>query len=127
MATFSTGRPVINSRTSDTSRGEIRLWPDPSVSADVPPFRLTRLAEDSMRLAIQVTRTSIDPARLRQAGPRHAAWRTGDVAASHRALALALLLVAVSRTEAAQAVGMSRQTLRPVHRLNEHDLTGLSD
>jgi transposase len=43
-------------------------------------------------------------------------------------LALALVLEGMSRTEAAKAAGMDRQTLRDwVHRFNEHGLAGLSD
>ena len=43
-------------------------------------------------------------------------------------LALALVLEGKSRTEAAQAAGMDRQTLRDwVHRYNEEGLAGLSD
>ena len=43
-------------------------------------------------------------------------------------LALALVLEGKSRTEAAQAAGMDRQTLRDwVHRYNEEGLPGLTD
>jgi transposase len=43
-------------------------------------------------------------------------------------LALALVLEGVSRTQAAQAAGMDRQTLRDwVHRYNEEGLAGLTD
>ena len=43
-------------------------------------------------------------------------------------LALALVLEGASRTEAAQAAGMDRQTLRDwVHRYNEEGLAGLTD
>jgi hypothetical protein len=43
-------------------------------------------------------------------------------------LALALVLEGASRTDAAQAAGMDRQTLRDwVHRYNDEGLAGLSD
>ena len=61
-------------------------------------------------------------------GLRRAASRSKDAAASRRMLALALVLEGRSRTEAAQACGMDRQTLRDwVHRYNEEGLAGLSD
>ena len=76
-----------------------------------------------MGTAIQITRSDFDAASLRQA-----ARRNRDVAASRRMLALALVLEGVSRTEAAKAAGMDRQTLRDwVHRFNEQGLVGLSD
>jgi transposase len=76
-----------------------------------------------MGTAIQITRTDHDAAGLRRE-----ARRTGNVAASRRMLALALVLGGASRTEAAQAAGMDRQTLRDwVHRYNEEGLSGLSD
>ena len=76
-----------------------------------------------MAAAIKVTRTDLDAAGLRRA-----ARRTRDAAASRRMLALALVLDGSSRTGAAQAAGMDRQTLRDwVHRYNEAGLAGLSD
>ena len=76
-----------------------------------------------MAAPIKITRHEFDPAGLRRA-----ARRAGSVAASQRMLALALVLEGTSRTEAAQAAGMDRQTLRDwVHRYNEEGLAGLTD
>ena len=76
-----------------------------------------------MGTAIQITRSDHDATSLRLA-----ARRSRDGAAARRMLALALVLEGVSRTEAAKACGMDRQTLRDwVHRFNEHGLAGLSD
>ncbi|TCZ46306.1 helix-turn-helix domain-containing protein, partial [Roseicella aquatilis] len=56
-----------------------------------------------------------------------------DAAASRRMLALALVLEGQSRTTAARAAGMERQTLRfnacveRVHRYNAEGLAGLRD
>ena len=76
-----------------------------------------------MAAPIRVTREDLDAAGLRRAA-RHAS----SVAASRRMLALALVLEGTSRTEAAQAAGMDRQTLRDwVHRYNEQGLDGLTD
>ncbi len=48
--------------------------------------------------------------------------------ASHRVLALALVLEGTSRTDAAQAAGIDRQMLRDwMHRYNEEGLAGLAD
>ena len=60
-----------------------------------------------MAAAIKITRGDLDAAGLRRA-----ARRAGSVAASQRMLALALVLEGTSRTQAAQAAGMDRQTLR---------------
>ncbi len=76
-----------------------------------------------MAAAIRITRDDLDAAGLRRA-----ARRASSVAASRRMLALALVLEGTSRTEAAQAGGMDRQTLRDwVHRTNEQGLAGLTD
>jgi transposase len=76
-----------------------------------------------MAAAIKITRGDLDAAGLRREA-RHAP----SVAASRRMLALALVLDGASRTEAAQAAGMDRQTLRDwVHRYNEEGLAGLTD
>lgn len=76
-----------------------------------------------MGTAIPITRLDFTPASLRQA-----ARRSRDVAASRRILALALVMEGASRTVAAQAAGMDRQTLRDwVHRFNEQGLAGLSN
>lgn len=76
-----------------------------------------------MAAAIKITRNDLAPAGLRRA-----ARRASSVAASRRMLALALVLEGTSRTDAAQAAGMDRQTLRDwVHRYNEEGLAGLSD
>ena len=58
-------------------------------------------------MTIAITRTGLDAA-----GFRSAAAREKDAAASRRMLALALVLEGRTRTEAAQAAGMDRQTLR---------------
>ena len=76
-----------------------------------------------MAAPIKITRNDLDPAGLRRA-----ARRAGTVPASQRMLALALVLEGASRTDAAQAAGMDRQTLRDwVHRYNDEGLAGLSD
>jgi len=76
-----------------------------------------------MSAPIRITREDLDAAGLRRA-----ARRASSVAASRRMLALALVLEGTSRTEAAQAAGMDRQTLRDwVHRYNEEGLAGLTD
>lgn len=76
-----------------------------------------------MAAPIRITRVGMDALGLRLA-----ARRASSVAASRRMLALALVLEGKSRTEAAQAAGMDRQTLRDwVHRYNEEGLAGLSD
>jgi transposase len=76
-----------------------------------------------MALAIGITRTELDAAGLRRA-----AGRSRDASAARRMLGLALVLEGKSRTEAAQAAGMDRQTLRDwVHRYNDEGLAGLSD
>ena len=72
---------------------------------------------------IKISREDLDAAGLRRA-----ARRASSVAASRRMLALALVLEGASRTEAAQAAGMDRQTLRDwVHRYNDEGLAGLTD
>jgi transposase len=76
-----------------------------------------------MAVAIKITREELDAAGLRRA-----ARRASSVAASRRMLALALVMEGKSRTEAALAAGMDRQTLRDwVHRYNEEGLAGLTD
>ena len=60
-----------------------------------------------MVAAVAISRTDLDAAGLRRA-----AGRERDAAASRRMLALALVLEGQSRTEAARAAGMDRQTLR---------------
>ena len=76
-----------------------------------------------MAAPIGITRVDLDASGLRLA-----ARRSSSVAASRRMLALALVLEGKTRTEAAQAAGMDRQTLRDwVHRYNEEGLAGLSD
>jgi transposase len=76
-----------------------------------------------MALAIGITRTDLDAAGLRRE-----AGRSRDASAARRMLALALVMDGKSRTEAAQAAGMDRQTLRDwVHRYNDEGLAGLSD
>jgi len=76
-----------------------------------------------MVVAVGITRTELDAAGLRRT-----AGRSRDASATRRMLALALVLEGKSRTEAAQAAGMDRQTLRDwVLRYNEVGLAGLSD
>lgn len=76
-----------------------------------------------MAVAVAITRGELDAGGLRRA-----AARSRDAAASRRMLALALVLDGHSRTEAAKACGMDRQTLRDwVHRYNLEGLAGLSD
>ena len=76
-----------------------------------------------MTAPITITRDDLDAAGLRRA-----AQRARNAAAARRMLALALVLEGASRTEAAQAAGMDRQTLRDwVHRYNEEGLAGLTD
>lgn len=76
-----------------------------------------------MAAAIKITRDELDAAGLRRASRR-----ASSVAASRRMLALALVLEGVSRTEAARAAGMDRQTLCDwVHRYNQEGLAGLID
>ncbi len=76
-----------------------------------------------MVAAVAITRTE-----LGAAGLRRAAGRKRDAAASRRMLALALVLEGLTRTEAARAAGMDRQTLRDwVHRYNAEGLAGLRD
>lgn len=71
-------------------------------------------------MAVAIVRRDLDAAGLRRA-----ASRSKDAGAARRMLALALVVEGRSRTEAAQACGMDRQTLRDwVHRYNEE---GLSD
>ena len=74
-------------------------------------------------MTIVITRTDLDAAGLRAS-----ATRARDVAASRRMLALAMVLEGRTRTEAARAAGMDRQTLRDwVHRDNESGLEGLKN
>lgn len=74
-------------------------------------------------MALEITRTELDAAGLRQA-----AARCGDARAARRMLAIALVLEGHSRADAARMCGMDRQTLRDwVHRYNAQGLPGLSD
>jgi len=74
-------------------------------------------------MTVAITRTDLDATDLRVA-----AARCKDAAASRRMLALALVLEGRTRTEAARAAGMDRQTLRDwVHRYNELGLAGLAN
>ena len=74
-------------------------------------------------MAVAIVRQDLDAA-----GFRRAASRSKDANAARRMLALALVLEGLSRTQAAQACGMDRQTLRDwVHRYNAEGLAGLSD
>ena len=74
-------------------------------------------------MAVAITRTELEAAGLREA-----AGRSRDAAAARRMLALALVLEGHSRTDAARAAGMDRQTLRDwVHRCNAEGLDGLKN
>jgi transposase len=74
-------------------------------------------------MAVAITREEHSAADLRRE-----AVRTKDADAARRMLALALVLDGHSRTAAAQACGMDRQTLRDwVHRYNAEGLAGLSN
>jgi putative transposase len=76
-----------------------------------------------MAAAVAITRTE-----LNGAGLRRAAGRERDAAAARRMPALALVLEGQSRTDAARAAGMDRQTLRDwVHRYNAEGPAGLRD
>jgi transposase len=74
-------------------------------------------------MALAITRLDLSAEELRQA-----ARRSKDTYQSRRLLALALVLEGGSRTDAARAAGMDRQTLRDwVIRYNEEGLDGLCD
>jgi transposase len=74
-------------------------------------------------MAIAITRTEHSAAALRRE-----ASRTRDADQARRLLALALVLDGASRTDAARACGMDRQTLRDwVHRYNAEGIAGLVD
>lgn len=73
-----------------------------------------------MAEAVAITRRDLSAAELR----REAA-RSRDAAAARRMLAVALVLDGHSRTAAAEACGMRRQTLRDrVHRYNVEGIAG---
>ena len=72
-------------------------------------------------MAVAITRQDLSAATMRQT-----AARSRDANAARRMLALALVLEGRSRTAAAAACGMDRQTLRDwVHRYNSEGLAGL--
>lgn len=74
-------------------------------------------------MAIEITRRDHTAKDLR----REAA-RTENSAQARRLLALALVMEGNSRTQAAEACGMDRQTLRDwVHRYNAEGISGLAD
>ncbi len=74
-------------------------------------------------MTIAITRTGLDARGLRAA-----AARSKDAAAARRMLALALVLEGHTRTAAARAAGMDRQTLRDwVHRYNVGGLENLTN
>lgn len=74
-------------------------------------------------MAVAIGRSELSAGDLRVA-----ARRSRDVAQARRLLAIALVLEGASRTEAAEAAGMDRQTLRDwVHRYNEEGIGGLLD
>jgi transposase len=73
--------------------------------------------------SIAITRDEHDAASLRQL-----ASRCRDADAARRMLAVALVREGASRSDAARACGMDRQTLRDwVHRYNGEGLAGLSN
>lgn len=70
---------------------------------------------------VEMTRLDLSAAELRRA-----AAGCGDSRAACGMLAIALVLDGASRTEAAEACGMDRQTLRDwVHRYNDDGIAGL--
>lgn len=72
-------------------------------------------------MAVEITRPGASAEGLRRV-----ASQTRDAAQARRCLALALVLEGASRTEAARAAGMDRQTLRDwVHRYNDEGVDGL--
>jgi transposase len=74
-------------------------------------------------MTVKVTRTDLSAAALRAL-----ACQAGNVAQARRLLAVASVLDGASRTQAAEAAGMTRQTLRDwVHRYNEEGAEGLLD
>jgi putative transposase len=74
-------------------------------------------------MAVAIRRTEHSVAELREA-----ASRTRDAAQARRLLAIALVLEGATRTDAARASGMDRQTLRDwVHRYNAEGIAGLVD
>ena len=74
-------------------------------------------------MAFAITRTEFSAEELRRL-----ARRSKDTYQSRRLLALGLVLDGASRTEAARAAGMDRQTLRDwVIRYNEEGIDGLCD
>lgn len=74
-------------------------------------------------MTVMVTQTDLSAAALRAL-----ARGAGDVAQARRLLAIASVLDGASRTDAAKAAGMTRQTLRDwVHRYNEAGADGLLD
>ena len=76
-----------------------------------------------MTAAVAITRKDLDASGLRRA-----ARRCGNSDATRRLLALALVLEGASRTDAARAGGMDRQTLRDwVHRYNAEGVDGMTD
>lgn len=76
-----------------------------------------------MARGIEVTRLDVSAASLRRQAAR---CRDGRVAC--RMLAIAQVLEGASRTAAAEACGMDRQTLRDwVHRYNAGGIAGLAD
>ena len=76
-----------------------------------------------MGAAVKITRLDHSAAELRRE-----ASRCGDSRVTCRMLAIAQALDGVSRTEAAEACGMDRQTLRDwIHRYNAAGIAGLAD
>jgi transposase len=74
-------------------------------------------------MAIEIVRKDHSPGDLRKL-----ARRTKDTRQARRLLAIALILDGASRSEAARASGMDRQTLRDwVHRYNGEGSEGLVD
>ncbi len=76
-----------------------------------------------MAHGIEITRTDLTARELRAVASKET-----DAKVVRRVLALAMVLEGADRTEAAEACGMDRQTLRDwVHRYNDEGLAGLSN
>jgi len=74
-------------------------------------------------MTVAITRTDHDAVGL-----RGLASQEKDAQVARRLLALALVMEGFSRSDAARAAGMERQTLRDwVHRYNDRGVAGLSD
>jgi transposase len=76
-----------------------------------------------MAHGIEITRSDFTALKLRRLASKEV-----DAKAVRRILAIAMVLEGADRTEAAEACGMDRQTLRDwVHRYNDEGIAGLSN